>query len=234
MPTKKFFIAAGLVCVLAPAAFAALQGNRVSNSDWNVRTAFEDALALVGFQQFPQGEAEHGEGRLPPTAGHGLGKHRLLADLLGVNFSEFDDLKVDLASHLGGSPDPFSGDGASSAEVTPAAVAAIPEGVQVPKGAAMQSFAADGLGNLQFNGPGQAGIGFGNGLSAAGSAGSGGGGLPSQQLALDGETIDDLDDGPGDGSENGGDVAVVPLPATVWMMLAGLGGLGFASRRFAA
>lgn len=228
---KKFLISAGTVSVLAPAALAATVIMHRGNGDVGLGNTLQDAVEkvlLFGDDASPRAASvandrssadNSAKGQIPLGAGPYLSGSRL-ADLMRyhTDFSRLD---------LGDEAWPGKGAHGAAAGAVLAALADLPPGQKLALASAIVS---GGHGGMPWSGSGPFGGGAGAGGSGGlpGAGGSGGSGSGPQDVGGDVNVPPTI---PGSGDVAGPAVAVVPLPATVWMLFAALGALGIAALR---
>ena len=240
MAMKEVLAAAGLLGVIAPAAFAAtalMNGNAQSYDFSKVQEAISNALIAAGLESLLANADDAGQGSTPASASSAMGNSRMLADLIGPRITDFDG--IDLDSLFDSGNDPFAHGGGADASPTSMALAASSGSVGRQDGSrtAGSSGARAGGESLSTGGAAGAadaflradapfGAGGGAGSGAGGGAdGGGASGAAAERLVLD-------DDANGFGSApDDGMLAAVPLPTSVWMLLAALAGLGVVGYR---
>ena len=235
MAMKEVLAAAGLLGVIAPAAFAAtalMNGNAQSYDFSKVQEAISNALIVAGLEGLLADDA--GQGSTPASASSAMGNSRMLADLIGPRITGFDG--IDLDSLFDSGNDLFAHSGGADPSPTFMALAASSgsvgrqdgSGTAGSSGARAGGAAGTADAFLGADAPSGAGGGAGSvvGSGAGGGAdGGGGSGAAAERLVLD-------DDANGFGSaSDDGMLAAVPLPTSVWMLLAALAGLGVVGYR---
>ena len=222
MAVKKVLVAVGMVCVLAPAALAMMRPAERSFADLAPQKVAQSILQ----QLYEAMSRNGGEARIPVRAGPDSQTRlpfRELARVINPGLSGLLDLR------LGGDEEPLPGAatavsyaalGDPSGQGTAETRRAAPEGAP--------SFAAGprGTGGAAF-----AGRSFGGGGGGDGGAGnSDGPDSPVLQSVLDLEEGVEPN-GATSGPASSGSVSVMPLPASVWMLLASVAGLAFIGYR---
>jgi hypothetical protein len=247
MAVKKVLVAVGLVCVVAPAAFAMIsKGSGKDNGGYQPGTAVQSIV-----QQFAalweNGRQE--EGRPPADAGAGESnlpfRH---AKVIHQRLAEFPGLNVP-----GQEPDEPATSGTGGGVVGPVGgPIGQTEARQNTQSAAAKSMnGGQGFRNASFSAAGAGGFGGGSGAGGSDGRGSDGdgsglGGFEIDESALGGTAVASGDESltkellalldqeeqraePPTGaivdSANNGSVTVAPLPASVWMLLASIAGL---------
>ncbi len=235
MLTKKVLIAVGLVCVLAPAAFAVMKdGGPVSHVPKSVRASAE--VLIASLQQFLARRDEPGDARIPAHFGPmSKGKTpftRLArAKMIDRRIARFLEHGMELNEFGPSSP---IGDGAEPGYASMGDPEQQAGGSSSGVGGGSYSSARGGSGPrfARASGRGLAGGSgtswAGSGPAAPGGAGTGGAELPggvggsaseatTAELLLEDQVADD-------------NVLSMPVPASLWMLIgamAGLGALGY-------
>lgn len=224
MTVRKVLAALGLVCVVAPAALAAsMMMNRGGSVPLDQPAQGVVEAMLASLKEMVEGSPGVGAGKIPQGAGPGIGNGTLPIRAIDVLVPNLDDLK-----DLG-----FGGDVAldgASATALPGGAAGVSGGVVATQASSARqtgspgapSFAAAGAGGSSGGGMGGSGIG---GIGGAGGSGSGGG---ATGLAL---AVDTAEPPANVGVAPSETFASLPLPASVWMLMASLVGLAFISFR---
>lgn len=228
MSIKKVLAALGLVCVVAPAALAAsmMMNRGNAGSPDQSHQGVIDAM-LSSLQEMIEGSRDVGKGKIPQGAGAGPGSGSLpvrSADVLVPNLDHLKNLD------MGGTEGPLGDVAAASLPAGAGGAAGGSVGTQ-ERGAG-QNASPSPVGLSTFSGHGSSGsnlggAGLGNALGGPGGAsGSGGLGGPSiTDRALDVEPI--LPAADVDTITGGETIAALPLPASVWMLMASMIGLAF-------
>lgn len=221
MAVKKVLVALGLVCVVAPAALAAsMMMNRGGGGPLDQPAQGVVEAILASLTEMMEGSRDVGAGKIPQGAGPGIGVGTLpirMVDVLVPNLDYLKDLNFGGDGALAGVIATSSPGGAAGA--TGGAVATQASGARQTGSPGAPFFAAGGgSGRGVGGGFGIGGIGGGGGSGSGGS----GGGATDLALAVDmAEPPANVDAAPGE------TIAAMPLPASVWMLMASMVGLAF-------
>ena len=208
MAIKKVLVALGVACVIAPAALAAMGREGNSEGANRVAEAMAYGLGLVGLQGLLQEHGDVGERKQPPQRGPEISRLPFRSALRpAATLVDLESLRLDTDYGIGDAWPDGSIAAALASDVAPASGGAGGKGTATAHGASAGGGASFSRSAGSISG----------GMNAGGT---GSGGTTDLAMAVRTEPDGTATEGAGDGS-----VSVMPLPASVWMLLASIAGL---------